>query len=104
MTSLFDYGMELEEPSTFAFDVDLYDHWLQDSYYALHRQWREGKECERKEVRVVFGTTAYPDRFSEYLDEEFRHDLLIITDEERSGCVTNFWLYRCDYCRGLEDE
>lgn len=85
--TIFDCGVEYEEPSVWDLDIEIYPHWLEDSYYCLGREWDEDNECELKEVRVVFMCPEIP-IYWEYLAWDFEdfHRILVVTDQERPGC------------------
>lgn len=96
--TLFDYGVQWPEPSTWDFDFVVYTHWLEDSYYQLGRDWKEGQECESKEVLCVFaGPTVhpYPDSWdesmavAEWMGESWEDTCLEVTSQERCGCYFN---------------
>lgn len=95
MTDLFDFGVTWEEPSTWDFDFTLWYHWLEDSYHTLGRDWKEGEECESKEVLVLMAGPSidpYLDSWDEscavalWYGEIWDTLILEVTDLERCGC------------------
>jgi len=90
MANLFNYGVEWLEPSTWDFDIDIYVHWLEDSYYCLGREWKEGQECESKEVLCVFVAPSLDvtNATMQFIFDDEEPDVLIeVTDQERCGCL-----------------